>query len=157
MMNWHAKMQERGRERRGGITNYILIEVAAAEAMTNSQNWRRTPIRTRSTHNAHTEDVSVAPFPCGMLRILSRQRHRSLFNVKSGRSLLLLLLHVVRVVAGGSRGASEGKLLQMSTVFAVGKVEAHRSKGQLTMLPPHPLFFRSAASNDIYTHANTHT
>lgn len=60
MMNWHAKDEG---EEGGGITNYILIEVAAAEAMTNSQNWRRTPIRTRSTHNAHTEDVSVAPLP----------------------------------------------------------------------------------------------
>lgn len=88
-----ACKNEVGGER--GITNYILIEVAAAveaaEAMTNSQNWRRTPIRTRSTHNAHTEDVSVVPPspPRGMLRILSRQQHRSLFNVKSGRSLLL--------------------------------------------------------------------
>lgn len=148
----------------GGRHNKLYInrsEVSAAEAMTNSQNWRRTPIRTRSTHNAHTEDVSVAPFPsfpCGMLRILSRQRHRSLFNVKSGRSLLLLLLlHVVRVVAGGSRGASVGKLLQMSTVFAVGKVDAHRSKGQLTMLPPS--LPSSCASRPLmtFTRMQTHT
>lgn len=72
----------------------------------------------------------------------------------------------MRVAGGSCKGqgkTAEGRRETSANVnsFCNGEsceAEANRSKGQLTMLPPlHQAFWRVAASNDIYTHANTHT
>lgn len=114
-----------------GITNYILIEVAAAEAMTNSQNWRRTPIRTRSTHNAHTEDVSVAPplVACCEFSAVSDIAHYLMSNLGDRcccSCSMSCVLQEDRARGKGRRQREGGKLLQMSTVFAMGKVARQR-------------------------------
>lgn len=85
-MNWHAKMTR-------GITNYILIE--AAEAMTNSQHWRRAP---QTEHRrTPTQQTSELPPSLPTRHVANSPAHYLMSNLGDR-----CVLHDDRLARGGS-------------------------------------------------------